>query len=96
MGLIGRYIRTKLEDSPIFKELAKEDNAVKAPVSSLFKNHWRQLIQAVGAVLLNAVGFYVILSYMPTHLSMKTSGWPKPRPTSPPPWHWPPTSASSS
>lgn len=71
MGLIGRYIRTKLEDSPVFTELAKEDNAVKAPVSSLFKNHWRQLIQAVGAVLLNAVGFYVILSYMPTYLSQE-------------------------
>ncbi|MFF5793240.1 MFS transporter [Paeniglutamicibacter sp. NPDC012692] len=68
MGLIGRYIRTKLEDSPVFKELAKEDDAVKAPVSALFKNHWRQLIQAVGAVLLNAVGFYLILSFMPTHL----------------------------
>ncbi len=71
MGLIGRYIRTKLEDSPVFKELAKEDNAVKAPVSALFKNHWRQLVQAVGAVLLNAVGFYVILSYMPTYLSQE-------------------------
>lgn len=69
MGLIGRYIRTRLEDSPVFKELAKEDNADNAPVSSLFKNHWRQLVQAVGAVLLNAVGFYLILSYMPTHLS---------------------------
>ncbi|GAA5228495.1 MFS transporter [Paeniglutamicibacter antarcticus] len=68
MGLIGRYIRTKLEDSPVFKELAAEDEAVKAPVSSLFQNHWRQLIQAVGAVLLNAVGFYLILSYMPTYL----------------------------
>jgi MHS family proline/betaine transporter-like MFS transporter len=69
MGLIGRYIRTKLEDTPVFRELAKEDQAVKAPVSSLFRNHWRQLLQAVGAVLLNAVGFYVILSYMPTYLS---------------------------
>jgi MHS family proline/betaine transporter-like MFS transporter len=69
MGLIGRYIRTKLEDTPVFRELAKEDEAVKAPVSSLFRNHWRQLLQAVGAVLLNAVGFYVILSYMPTYLS---------------------------
>ena len=68
MGLIGRYIRTKLEDSPVFTELAKEGDAEKTPVSSLFKNHWRQLIQAVGAVLLNAVGFYLILSYMPTHL----------------------------
>lgn len=71
MGLIGRYIRTKLEDSPVFKELAKEDDVIKAPVSSLFKDHWRQLIQAVGAVLLNAVGFYVILSYMPTYLSQE-------------------------
>lgn len=69
MGLIGRYIRTRLEDSPAFKALAEEDETTKTPVSSLFKNHWRQLIQAVGAVLLNAVGFYLILSYMPTHLS---------------------------
>ncbi|GAA4380534.1 MFS transporter [Paeniglutamicibacter cryotolerans] len=68
MGLIGRYVRTKLEDSPVFKALAAEDEAIKAPVSALFRNHWRQLIQAVGAVLLNAVGFYLILSYMPTHL----------------------------
>ncbi|GAA1873650.1 MFS transporter [Paeniglutamicibacter psychrophenolicus] len=69
MGLIGRYIRTRLEESPVFTELAKQDTAEATPVSSLFKNHWRQLIQAVGAVLLNAVGFYVILSYMPTYLS---------------------------
>ncbi|MGP9784523.1 MFS transporter [Glutamicibacter sp. AOP12-B1-11] len=69
MGLIGRYIRTKLEDSPVFRELSKEENTSKTPVSSLFRNHWRQLLQASGAVLLNAVGFYVILSYMPTYLS---------------------------
>lgn len=69
MGLIGRYIRTKLEDTPVFRELAEDDQAIKAPVSSLFRNHWRLLLKAVGAVLLNAVGFYVILSYMPTYLS---------------------------
>lgn len=71
MGLIGRYIRTKLEDSPAFKELAQEDEVIKAPVRSLFKDHWRSLILAAGAVLLNAVGFYVILSYMPTYLSQE-------------------------
>ena len=69
MGLIGRYIRTKLEDSPAFKELAQEDEVIKAPVKSLFRDHWRRLVLAAGAVLLNAVGFYVILSYMPTYLS---------------------------
>ncbi|MBD7996418.1 MFS transporter [Arthrobacter sp. Sa2CUA1] len=69
MGLIGRYIRTKLEDTPVFRELAAEDQAVKAPAFSLFRTHWRLLVKASGAVLLNAVGFYVILSYMPTYLS---------------------------
>jgi MHS family proline/betaine transporter-like MFS transporter len=71
MGLIGRYIRTKLEDTPVFRELAAEDQAVKAPVTDLFTKHWRSLLVACGAVLLNAVGFYVILSYMPTYLSQE-------------------------
>ncbi|MFR0638441.1 MULTISPECIES: MFS transporter [Micrococcaceae] len=70
MGLIGRYIRTKLEDSPAFLEASEESETQEAsPVRDLFRNYWRQLLQAAGAVLLNAVGFYVILSYMPTYLS---------------------------
>lgn len=69
MGLIGRYIRTKLEDTPAFQELAEEDEVIKAPVRDMFRHHWATLLRAVGAVLLNAVGFYVILSYMPTYLS---------------------------
>ena len=69
MGLIGRYIRTKLEDTPAFRALTDEDKAIKAPVAALFRAHWKSLLLAVGAVLLNAVGFYVILSYMPTYLT---------------------------
>ena len=69
MGLIGRYIRTKLEDTPVFQELAKEDEVIHAPAGDLFKKYWRLLLLATGAVLLNAVGFYVILSYMPTYLT---------------------------
>jgi MHS family proline/betaine transporter-like MFS transporter len=69
MGLIGRYIRTRLEDTPAFRELEKEDEVTHAPVKDMFSRHWRSLVLAVGAVLLNAVGFYVILSYMPTYLS---------------------------
>lgn len=69
MGIIGRYIRTKLEDTPAFKNVAEQDEAIKAPTASLFRHHWRELLIAAGAVLLNASGFYVILSYMPTYLS---------------------------
>ncbi len=70
MGLIGRYIRTKLEDTPAFRALAdQEEAAPKAPALDIFRTYRKQLVIACGAVLLNAVGFYVILSYMPTYLS---------------------------
>ncbi|WP_353712872.1 MFS transporter [Arthrobacter sp. K5] len=68
MGLIGRYIRTKLEDTPAFRALSQEEHG-KAPARDMFRNNRKQLIIATGAVLLNAVGFYVILSYMPTYLA---------------------------
>lgn len=68
LGIIGLYIRTRLEDTPAFQELAKQDEVVKAPPGALFREHWRTLLLAAGAVLLNAVGFYVLLSYMPTYL----------------------------
>lgn len=69
MGLIGRYIRTRLEDTPAFRELAQDDEVIKAPVFAMFRDHWRPLIIAMCAVLLNAVGFYVVLTYMPTYLT---------------------------
>ena len=34
----------------------------------MFKYHWWTLLRTIGAVLLNAVGFYILLSYMPTYL----------------------------
>ena len=69
MGLIGRYVRTKLEDTPVFQELAKDEEVTQAPVRDMFRHHWATLLRACGAVLLNAVGFYMLLSYMPTYLS---------------------------
>ena len=69
MGLIGRYVRTRLEDTPVFQELTQEDEVIHAPMRDMFRHHWATLLRACGAVLLNAVGFYMLLSYMPTYLS---------------------------
>ncbi|MDO4682969.1 MAG: MFS transporter [Lautropia sp.] len=69
LGYIGRYIRLNLEDSPQFQK-ALETNAVEhAPVSVLLKQHGRAVCIAIGATILNAVGFYIILGYMPTYLN---------------------------
>lgn len=70
LGLIGRYIRLRLEDTPKFQEMAREINVESnTPLSILFTHHRRALLIAFGVTCLNAVGFYLILSYMPTYLS---------------------------
>lgn len=68
LGIIGLYIRMKLEDTPAFAELTEQDEVVRAPWRELFVENWRVLLQTFGAALLNAVAFYVLLSYMPNYL----------------------------
>ncbi len=69
LGLIGLYIRLRLEDTPKFRELEATHHVAETPVRDLFTGYWRQMLIAFGVTCLNAVGFYLILSYMPTYLS---------------------------
>jgi len=69
MGLVGRYIRYRLEDTPAFLALEQDDEVARTPALEMFRVHRKALLLALGAALLNAVAFYVLLSYMPTYLS---------------------------
>ncbi|MCP1641317.1 MHS family proline/betaine transporter-like MFS transporter [Pseudomonas citronellolis] len=73
LGLIGRYIRLHLADTPKFREMEaameQKQGQHRAPIRELFGTHRKHLLVAVGATCLNAVAFYLILSYMPTYLS---------------------------
>ena len=68
LGLIGLYIRLKLEDTPKFRELEETHHVEATPVRELFTDYRKQIAIAFGVTCLNAVGFYLILSYMPTYL----------------------------
>ena len=72
-GLVGRYIRMSLQDSPKFLEMEKrleaKECATHAPVRELLTVHRRAVTIGIGVTCLNAVAFYLLLSYMPTYLS---------------------------
>jgi len=68
LGLVGLYIRLRLEDTPKFRELEQRHHVEAMPVRELFRDYRRQILIAFGVTCLNAVGFYLILSYMPTYL----------------------------
>lgn len=69
LGYVGRYIRITLEDSPQFQAALEKNEVAQAPISQLLGKHRRAVMIAIGATVLNAVGFYIILGYMPTYLN---------------------------
>lgn len=69
LGLVGRYIRVKLEDTPEYRSLEAGNEHAATPMREMFRGNKRALLVAFGATCLNAVGFYVLLTYMPTYLT---------------------------
>ncbi len=77
LGYITHWIRTHLEDSPVYNVMrdqvenksgdVSEDEAAK-PFRTLFRKHWKILLISFGACVLNAVGFYAVLTYLPNYL----------------------------
>lgn len=74
LGLVTNYIRRSADESPVFKAMQdalenKEDVTKKAPVRDLFSKHLKITIISFGTCVLNAVGFYAVLTFMPTYLT---------------------------
>ena len=72
LGLITHYMREHLSDSPVYakmqSDLAVKHAPIRAPFRTLLKKHPRVLIISFGACMLNAVGFYAVLTYLPNYL----------------------------
>jgi MHS family proline/betaine transporter-like MFS transporter len=74
LGLVGLYIRMKLEETPAFKKQAEqreaEDKALaKQSLRDLLVQQWKPLLLCVGLVLIFNVTDYMALSYLPSYLS---------------------------
>ncbi|NEY36914.1 glycine betaine/L-proline transporter ProP [Streptomyces sp. PRKS01-65] len=71
MGLIGLYLRMRLEETPAFAaEVEKaESERPKVPLREMITGQWKALLLCVGLVLVFNVTDYMLLSYMPSYLT---------------------------
>jgi MFS transporter, MHS family, proline/betaine transporter len=74
MGIIGLYIRLKLEETPAFqREADKRESEAHSTPKEQFRDmlvkQWRPMLQCVGLVLIFNVTDYMALSYLPSYLS---------------------------
>lgn len=68
LGLIGLYIRLRLEETAAFQELAEADDVASSPVREALETQWRKVLTVAGIALGQTVAYYVILVYTPTFL----------------------------
>lgn len=68
IGLIGIYIRTKLDESPEFKTLQNKGLLAKSPFKELFKNHTTGFLVICGLFVSISVPFYIFFAFLATFL----------------------------
>ncbi|WP_318241760.1 MFS transporter [Arthrobacter pullicola] len=62
--LVALWIRVRVEESPIFKDLLAQEETVKVPALDVFRNAGGRLVVAVMAALLGVGGFYMITTFI--------------------------------
>ena len=74
MGLVGLYLRSRIEDTPVFREVEEAEAGIgehRTKIGELVLRYWRQLLVMSGLVIALNVVNYTLLSYMPTYLERR-------------------------
>lgn len=74
LGVVGLYLRSKVEETPEFLALAEEQAGQEqkhAPVAEAFRTHKKRMLILFGWAALNAVAFYLLTSYMVAYMTQR-------------------------
>src|SRR5699024_38269 len=61
--LVAVYIRSRLEESPVFRQLEESGEVSKSPIRTTFTESWKQIIVGMAAALLGVGGFYLVTAF---------------------------------
>jgi MHS family proline/betaine transporter-like MFS transporter len=69
LGVIGWYMRTKLEDTPAYKKVEDSKQVEKSPIKTAFGSNLVGIIKAMGLTAIWTVAYYILLIFMPTYIN---------------------------
>ncbi|AIT81004.1 MFS transporter [Novosphingobium pentaromativorans] len=71
LGAVGVYLRSHMEDTPVFLEEHEKAERISHGLPYLMANYWRPMLVMGGMVIALNVVNYTLLSYMPTYLQRR-------------------------
>ncbi|MCW2130868.1 MFS transporter [Arthrobacter sp. VKM Ac-2550] len=69
LGLVGLFIRSKLEETPEFTALRAAGGVSKNPLKETVTKHWRAVLIVGAFALFQNAALYVVLTFVPSHLT---------------------------
>ncbi len=76
LGMVALWLRTRLEDSPVFAEAKAEGETISegssgGAIASLKSTmtYWQRILILMGFVLLLNIAYYTVLTFLPSYLS---------------------------
>lgn len=70
LGLVGLYLRLRLDDAPTFKAAKSDARIPRLPALEALRTHRRAILTLAGLVLLLTVAIYVFFIYTTTYLNV--------------------------
>jgi MFS family permease len=64
LSLVGLYIRFGVRETPAFTRLLEEKRLSQAPVSEVWKSHWRPMIWVILVRMVELTPYYIFTSYI--------------------------------
>jgi len=69
VGIIGFYLRMRIDETPKYKQIAEDTNLSKKPLLDALKYHPKEFFIAIGFTIHWTASYYLLLTYMPTYVS---------------------------
>ncbi len=68
IGIIGLYIRVRLDESPVFMEAKAAGHTSEAPVKEALRQNYKEILLGIGCYLAVTIPFYIQTVFMPSFM----------------------------
>jgi MHS family proline/betaine transporter-like MFS transporter len=68
VGIVGAYMRWKIDDTPIFTDIEEQGATAKAPFIEAITRHPKETLLAFTSTLHNTVAYYIALIYITNYM----------------------------
>lgn len=69
LGVIGIYLRRKLNETPVFKEYKISYQKIKVPIYHVLHQHYKEILSGMFIICFGAISMFLLFIYMPLYLT---------------------------